>query len=189
AAQERAAELLDRFLAHPPSVDPSLAAPALAVSATLGDVDLHERLVQHYRTTGNPQDRQRLLFSLTRFRAEDAFERTLDLALSDDVRTQDAPYLLGQALANRDNGPVAWRFVASRWSDVAQRFPANSLPRLVAGIRSVRDRSLADEVAAFLAEHPVPQGELQVRQHVERMWVTVALAERERHRLPAALTG
>jgi puromycin-sensitive aminopeptidase len=189
AAQERAAELLDRFLAHPPSVDPGLAAPALAVSATLGDVALHERLVGHYRDAGNPQDRQRLLFSLTRFRDAKAFDRTLALSLSDDVRTQDAPYVLAQAIANRDNGPAAWRFVASHWAEIEQRFPANSLSRLVGGVRSLRDRAQAQQVAEFLAEHPIPQGDKQVLQHLERMWVTVALAEREAGRLPGALTG
>ena len=54
AARDRAAELLDRFLAHPPSVDPSLASPALAVCATLGDVALHERLVAAFRDGGQP---------------------------------------------------------------------------------------------------------------------------------------
>jgi puromycin-sensitive aminopeptidase len=189
AAQARATELLDRFLKHPPSVDPSLASPALAVAATLGDVALHDRLVEHFRAADNPQDRQRLLFSLARFRDAAAFGRTLDLSLSGDVRTQDAPYLLGEALANRDNGAAAWAFVASHWPDIERRFPSNSLARLVGGIRSVRDRALADEVAAFLAEHAIPQGELQVRQHVERMWVTVALAEREADRFPGRLTG
>ncbi|HET6949257.1 MAG TPA: M1 family metallopeptidase, partial [Acidimicrobiales bacterium] len=37
AAVDRAAGLLERFLEHPPSVDPSLASPALVVTATLGD--------------------------------------------------------------------------------------------------------------------------------------------------------
>ncbi len=188
-AQERAVELLDRFLAHPPSVDPDLAAPALATSATLGDVALHERLVGHYRSAGNPQDRQRLLFSLARFRDPDAFARTLTLSLSEDVRSQDAPYLLAQALANRDNGPAGWEFVAARWADIEARFPANSLSRLVGGIRATRDRDQAEQVAAFLADHPIPQGDKQVRQHLERMWVTVALAERESGRLADALTG
>jgi puromycin-sensitive aminopeptidase len=188
AARERAAELLDRFLAHPPSVDPDLAAPALAASATLGDVALHERLVGHYRAAGNPQDRQRLLFSLARFRDPEAFARTLALSLSDDVRSQDAPYLLAQGLANRDNGPAAWAFVTAHWTDIEARFPANSLSRLVGGIRSTRDRGQAEQVAAFLAEHPIPQGDKQVRQHLERMWVTVALAERESARLTEALT-
>jgi puromycin-sensitive aminopeptidase len=187
AAQDRAAELLERFLAHPPSVDPSLASPALTVSATLGDTRMHDRLAAQFRASDNPQDTQRLLVALSRFRDADAFGRTLDLSLSPDVRTQDAPYLLGQTLANRDNGPAAWSFVSAHWGTIAERFPANSLPRLVGGVRAVRDRKLAGEIAAFLADHPIPQGELQVRQHVERMWVTVALAEREAERLPAAL--
>jgi puromycin-sensitive aminopeptidase len=189
AARRRARELLDRFLDHPPSVDPSLAAPALAVSATLGDPALHERLTAGFRAADNPQDRQRLLFSLARFRDPEAFGRTLELSLSDDVRTQDAPYLLGSAIDNRDNGPTAWRFVAAHWADVQKRFPANSLARLVGGIRGLRDRPLAQEVEDFLADHAIPQGELQVRQHVERMWVTVALAERESSRLAVALAG
>src|SRR4029434_2767814 len=37
AARERSAELLDAYLADPGGVDPSLAAAALVVSATLGD--------------------------------------------------------------------------------------------------------------------------------------------------------
>ncbi|HEX6424205.1 MAG TPA: M1 family metallopeptidase [Acidimicrobiales bacterium] len=188
AAQDRAAVLLDRFLDHPPSVDPALASPALAVTATLGGVDLHERLVSQFRAASNPQDRQRLQFALARFRDPRALARTLDLTLSDDVRTQDAPYLLGQAVANPVNGAAAWEFIAAHWPEIEKRFPANSLSRMIGGIRSIRSRALADEVAAYLADHPIPQGERQVRQHVERMWVTVALAEREADRLARALT-
>jgi hypothetical protein len=189
AARERSADLLDRFLEHPPSVDPSLASPALVVSATLGDRALHDRLADRFRAADNPQDRERLLLALSRFRDPDCLARTLELSLSGDVRTQDAPYLLRETLANRDNGPTAWAFVAANWPEIERRFPANSLSRLVGGVRQVRDAALAREVAAFLAEHPIPQGELQVRQHVERMGVNVALAERESPRLSAALTG
>jgi puromycin-sensitive aminopeptidase len=189
AAAERAGELLDRFLDHPPSVDPSLAAPALAVSATLGDLAMHDRLLAAFRSAGNPQDRQRLQYALARFRDAEAFDRTLELTLSGEVRTQDAPYLLAEMVGHRDNGPAAWAFVASHWPDIERRFPTNSLARLVGGIRTVRDGSLADEIAAFLHAHPIPQGDKQVRQHVERMLVTVALARRESTRLAAALAS
>jgi aminopeptidase N len=187
AAQERAAELMERLLEHPPSVDPSLASPALVATATLGDLALHDRLSERFRTTTNPQERERLEIALARFRDPEAFARTLAFSLSGDVRTQDAPYLLRQACANRDNGPVAWDFITAHWDEIESRFPANSLSRLVGGVRTLSDRALADAAEAFLAEHPIPQGELQVRQHVERMWVTVALAEREAARLAAAL--
>ncbi|HEX8803040.1 MAG TPA: ERAP1-like C-terminal domain-containing protein, partial [Acidimicrobiales bacterium] len=188
-AQARSRELLERFLDDPAGVDASLSAAALAAAATLGDVALHERLVERFGAADNPQDRERILRSLARFRDAEALQRTLDLTLSGSVRTQDAPYLLGETLANRDNAAAAWAFVSGHWDEVNERFPANSIARLVGGIRSVRERALADDIAAFLADHPVPQGELQVRQHVERMGVTVALAEREAERLAAALTA
>jgi puromycin-sensitive aminopeptidase len=178
---------LDAYLADPASVDASLAAPALSASATHGDVALHDRLVDAFRRGRNPQDRERLLFSLARFRDPAALQRTLDLALSGDVRTQDAPYLLREAIANRDNAPTAWGFVTDHWDEMLARFPQNTPFRMIATIRTVHDRPLADDIAAFLADHPLPAGEMQVRQHLERMWVTVALAERESPRLAAAL--
>jgi puromycin-sensitive aminopeptidase len=188
-ATSRATELLGRFLAGPGSVDPSLSAPALTAAATLGDVALHERLVERFEAADNPQDRERVLRSFARFRDPAALARTLELPLSGKVRTQDAPYLLAETLANRDNAAAAWAFVAGNWDAVNERFPSNSIPRLVGGIRSIRDRALADEVVAFLAAHPVPQGEMQVRQHIERMQVTVALAERQSAPLAAHLTS
>ena len=189
AARERSAELLDAYLADPGSVDPSLAAAALVVSATLGDEALHERLVERFRASDNPQDRERLLLALSRFREPACLQRTLDMALSGAVRTQDAPYLLRETLTNRDNGATAFAFITEHWPEITGRFPANSIPRLVSGIRAVRDRALAEQAVAFLADHPVPEGALQIRQHIERMWVTVALAEREGARFAAYLSG
>jgi puromycin-sensitive aminopeptidase len=178
---------LERYLADPGSVDPSLASAALSASATRGDTELHTRLLDAFRVATNPQDRERLMFSLARFRDPECLQRTLELGMGGEVRTQDAPYLLRDAIANRDNGAAAWRFVTERWDDALARFPHNSLSRMISGVRGVRDRALASEVEAFLGEHPLPSGEMQVRQHIERMWVTVALAERESARLAAAL--
>jgi puromycin-sensitive aminopeptidase len=178
---------LDAYLDSPSSVDPSLAAAALSASATHGDVPLHGRLVSAFRSATNPQDRERLLFSLARFRDPAALQQTLDLALGGEVRTQDAPYLLREAIANRDNAALAWGFVTTHWDDIVARFPHNSLSRMVSGIRTIRDADLAAEVESFLDTHPLPTGEMQVRQHIERMKVTVALAAREADRLAAAL--
>jgi puromycin-sensitive aminopeptidase len=186
AARDRSSELLAAYLADPATVDPSLAAAALVVSATLGDEALHDRLVERFGASDNPQDRERLLLALSRFRDPACLQRTLDLTLSGAVRTQDAPYLLRETLANRDNGAAALAFVTGHWTEITARFPANSIPRLVSGIRAVRDRALAERAVAFLADHPIRQAQ-QVRQHVERMWVTVALAERESQRLAAYL--
>jgi len=178
---------LDAYLADPGSVEASLAAAALAVGATLGDEALYDRLLAAFRSAGNPQDRERLQFSLARFRDPALLHRTLELSLTPDVRSQDGPYLLRDTMTNRDNGPAAWAFVAEHWTDTNNRFPSNSIARMLSGVRALRDEAAAHHVDGFLAEHPVPQGDLQVRQHIERMWVTVALAEREATRFASDL--
>ena len=75
-----------------------------------------------------------------------------------------------------------------RWEEMNDRFPSNSIVRMLHGIRSISDPALAAAVEGFVAEHPVPQGKQTLAQHLERMRVTVALQAREADRLTAALT-
>src|SRR5690606_16030782 len=103
----------------------------------------------------------------------------LELAAT-EVRTQNAPYLIRRGLPHPTLDGQVWDFVASRWDDLAERFPNNSLPRMLEGVRSSCDADTARAVETFLAQHPVPSGERQVGQHIERMWVSVAAAERVR---------
>ena len=58
---------------------------------------------------------------------------------------------------------------------------------MLGGITSLNTPELAAETAAFLAEHPVPQGVRTVQQHLERQRVNVALREREAGRVAEAL--
>ena len=103
----------------------------------------------------------------------------LELAAT-EVRTQNAPYLLRRAIDHPTLGRLAWELVSERWDELAERFPSNSLPRMLEGIRGITDADLARSIEAFLHEHPLPSGERQVAQHQERMWVTVAAARRTR---------
>jgi puromycin-sensitive aminopeptidase len=186
-ARKRSRDLLDAYLRDPGSVEASLGTAALHASAALGDLSLHRTLVERFREAQVPQERERLLSAFGRFRDADCLYRTLELTLSGDLRSQDAPYVLRETIANRDNAHAAWSYVVDHWDQITERFPSNSIPRMLAGIRTVRSRQLAEEIAGFLEQHPVPQGEMQVRQHVERMWVTVALAEREAERFAAVV--
>lgn len=102
--------------------------------------------------------------------------RLAQLVLTDEVRTQDGLFILRRALANRHAHEPVWTFVEPL-QNITHRFPSSTVPRLIDGIRPVTDRTLARRIAAFLAAHPLAQGELVVRQHLERMWVSVALAE------------
>jgi hypothetical protein len=90
-------------------------------------------------------------------------------------------------LANPHAEAEVWGLIAQRWADITERFPSSTVPRLVEGIRTISDPSLAAEVAAFLRAHPLPQGAAVVDQHTERMWVSVALGRRVPDELALAL--
>src|SRR3546814_14803258 len=82
--------------------------------------------------------------------------RVLELSMTPEVRTQNAPFLIGACVANRHNGALAWAAVEEHWDDMNERFPSNSIVRMLHGIRAVTDADLPTRVQAFLAQPPVP---------------------------------
>ena len=147
---------------------------AVAAVATTDDVDAIEA---GFRAGSTPQEEQRYLFALAEVRDPELFARVLALATSTEVRTQNAPYLLGACIANRDNGHTAWAAVRDRWDELLERFPSNSIARMLNGIRGISDPAVASDIEAFIEAHPVEQAKQTVAQHLERMRVTVALRD------------
>ena len=96
--------------------------------------------------TEAPPRRRRRSATCSRRRGSPARPRSIAIlasAMSDDVRTQDAPYLLARATTNRRQGPKVWRFIADRWDEMQDRFAASNIIGLASGIRYLtepRDR-------------------------------------------------
>jgi puromycin-sensitive aminopeptidase len=183
---DRARALHDAYLADPDGVDPGLAAAAISVVAESGGPEEFQTFWKRHLEASSPQLAVRYLHALARFHDPKLTARLLELTLS-EVKTQDAPYLLGGALANRTAGSQVWDFIVHNWETLLERFPSNSIVRMVGGVRTFTDPGLADEVEAFFARHPVPQGGKTLDQHLERMRVNVALKQRESARLAAAV--
>ena len=162
-----------------------MAAGVVRATATFASDDQLEAILAGFRDGATPQEEQRFLYALADVRRPEQMARVLDLVMTPEVRTQNAPFLISACIANREHGALAWRLVHERWDEMNERFPSNSIVRMLHGIRSVSDPALAADVEAFVAEHPVPQAKQTLQQHLERMRVSVALRERERERLTA----
>lgn len=175
------AELGDR----PDVVDAELADAAVRAVASGADEEQWEELRRRASVAETPQGRLRHQGALADTSRVDLVMRFCDLVLTDEIRTQDGLFLVRRALANRHASSEVWDWITDNWGQLTTRFPSASVPRMLDGIRTISDRQLAERVVAFLDEHPVPQGAQVIEQHRERMWVTVALAER----VPAALSA
>jgi ERAP1-like C-terminal domain len=157
---------------------PDLASAVLGVVAASGGDAEYEAFLECYRHPATPQEEIRYLMALAGFRRPELAARSFAL-LDTDVRTQNAPFLVQLLLANRVTGAGNWARLTERWDETLARLPANIVPRMLDGVRSLcRDRAVADSVAQFLAQHPLPSGQRTVEQIVERLFVNVALAAR-----------
>ncbi len=171
------------------SADPELAAVAATAVASVGtDVDFDE-YVKRFRTADTPQLKLRYMYALAEFPQEDQIRRTIDLALSGEVKTQDAPFLLNRCIANRHHGTMAWENVRRQWPELLERFPSNTIVRMIGSITTLTTPHLVADVQGFFAEHPIPQAVKTLEQLLERQRVNADLRVRESEPLAAALAA
>jgi len=187
--QTMARELYAASKRNPGKVDPTMVAASISVIAATGGVEEFDDFVDRFKHADNPQEELRFLSALADFDHASLMARVLAMSITDDVRTQNAPYLLRRSMGNRNHGPQAWAFVQDQWETINERFPSNSIVRLLEGVRGLSHPDVADTVFAFFETHEVPQGDKTLAQHLERLEVNVALRAREADALAAHLTA
>jgi hypothetical protein len=148
-----------------------------------------DRVLTASQSATTPQDTLRYLGALADARDAKVFNRFLDLLTGDDVRTQDVGGLLNRGLMNPTNAAAAWAFTEGNWESLGERLPSNAISRMVSGVRTFTDTTLATRVAHFFETHPVPQAAKAFAQHTERMQVMVTFTERARAGLAVALAS
>ncbi|MFV1990857.1 MAG: M1 family metallopeptidase, partial [Acidimicrobiales bacterium] len=170
--------------ATPSEVDPNLASAALRVVSSHGTADDYESILSTFSSAATPQEEVRYLYALANFPDAKQMANTLEMALSANVRTQNAPFLVGRCLANREQGALAWDFVTTHWEEILRRYPSNSIVRMLEGVQALSQPNDARAVAEFFDTHEMPQGKMTLLQHLEILQTNVNLRERE----SAALT-
>jgi len=170
------------------SIDPDLLSAVVAILGRHGDVARYDEFLARFRAAATPQEEQRFLLGLAAFREPALVERTLLLALTPEVRSQDAPLLLRSLLLGVSSRERAWEFVKGRWEALTAKLPAlTGLRRMCEGITGLATPELEADVRAFFAARPVALGGKTLEQYLEQLRIMVRFGERERAALEAAL--
>ncbi len=160
-------------------VDAELLSAATIVVAVSGDADTYEQMLDGFTSGVTPQEQLRHLYALAEFDDPELAARTCELAMSDAVKTQNAPFLLRALIANRYHGTAAWEFVQAHWDEANDRFPANTIVRMVDAVKLLTAPGAVEEAARFFGEHPIEQATQTLEQVLERQRVNAALRMRE----------
>ncbi|MEM7092466.1 MAG: M1 family metallopeptidase [Actinomycetota bacterium] len=155
----------------------SVESAAVRVIGSTGNRADFDECYRRFTAAPSPQIERRYLFSLARFDDTDAIDELCARTLDGSVRSQDAAFLLGQALGNRGRGQQVWSFITENWDAINATVPDNTVGRMLGGVQWLTAGDPA-EVHAFLDAHAVPQAKLAVAQHRERLDAHVALRNR-----------
>ena len=178
ACQRRARELFELYEKAPESVDANLVPALVTIVAYTGASTDYEKFYHRFKSAQTPQEETRYLFALGNFGVPEFIDRTLNLTINGEVRTQNSPYLMRGILLNKRARQRAWSFMTAHWDEMLRQYPDNSIPRMCEGIVGLVGPEIEAEVRQFFAAHAVKQGAKQMEQHLERLRVAVLCRER-----------
>jgi aminopeptidase N/puromycin-sensitive aminopeptidase len=148
---------------------------AVALVVAKGDEAMYEKIQHLAQTATDPDLQEDALHTLTRFQRPELVERTLEYAVSDEVRSQDKWMLIARLLARRETQDAAWAFVQQHWAEIERKATENSGARIVGATGAFCSVEKRDEVSSFFAAHPVASAERTLAKAVDRMNDCVAL--------------
>ena len=169
-------------------VQPNVLAAAVAVLAHCGDENRYEEFLAHFRSAQTPQEEQRYLYALASFRPPQLVQQTLARTLSDEVRTQDAPFVIRALLSSVHGRGQTWAFFQENWERMNRDFPPTAVRRMCEGVTGLATLEWEREVNEFFRGHHVDLGGKTLEQYLEHLRIAVRFRQREGPALHGYLT-
>jgi puromycin-sensitive aminopeptidase len=170
---------LERYFIDRESLDPNLASVVVGLAARDGDAALYGRYLEHKRNAiTDPEEEQRFLLALAAFEVPELIQRTLDLAVSNDVRAQDRPFVFAGLLGRRASRAAAWAFVRDHWDQLAALMDPMLLQNLIRALGQLTYEPVATQVREFLAPRAADETRETIAQVDERLRIDAATVAR-----------
>jgi len=188
-AVTEARKLAEQSLSDPSSVSSDLAAAALGVSASNGDAAFYDKVLAAMREAKTPEEYYRYFYGLSTFTDPKLVTRTLEFAVSPEVRSQDALGLIGAVMASSAGQTIAWDFVRSHWADVQKAGGPFAGDQVQGSTSSFCDPAMREEVKEFFAAHPSDSAQRTFKQSLERIDTCIDLKSQQATQLSSWLAS
>jgi aminopeptidase N/puromycin-sensitive aminopeptidase len=183
-----ARRLTEQVLENPTSVDRTIAFTAFKLAALNGDAVLYDKIYDRLQSKAATPEEYYLYFStLSQFSDPRLLERTLQFAVSTQVRNQDTLGLIADVMRNPAGTALAWDFARNHWADILKVGGGFTSGEVVAATGSFCDPHLRDQATDFFSAHQVPTAERTLKQAVERINYCVDLKSQQTTQLSAWL--
>ncbi len=183
---KEARQRFERFLEEPASLVPDLRGVVYGLAAQEGDATTHDALRRLAQEATLQEEKVRRLMALARFRERPLLEKTLQMVLTPEVRTQDTVSLVSVVAGNIHGGTeLAWEHVKSNWAEFDRRYGTGgfALMRLVGITGGFTTSEARRDVEEFFQANPAPAASRGIKQSLERIELNIRWLERNREDL------
>jgi aminopeptidase N len=177
AVVAKARSLVVQELTTPGTTEPTLLNAVVRVAARHGDAALYDKYLARSKAASDPEEHYRYLYALAEFSDPALVQKTMNLIIGPEVRSQDAKLFLANLLSNPTAQKQAWPLLRTRWSEVqkkAVQFGGNTV--VIAALGTFCDTGTRREVRQFYTAHKVPDAARTLEQSLERIDECAALA-------------
>ena len=182
--------LTQQALQDSSSVQADLATAALRLAASHGGPDLYDKLLAAMKAAKTPEQYYLYFYTLPEFREPQLLQRTLELSVSPEVRSQDAVGLIGWTIiGNPDGEEPAWNFLRSHWADLEKKGGPFASAEVLSFVGYFCNPAMKDQVQQFFSAHPPNGQERTLRQSMERITNCVAMKTQQSGQLASWLQG
>ena len=185
----QARDLFKKFEMDKNAMDADLLEPVLQIVAYNGNALDYDRVLHLWRTAATPEIEHTALGALGMFREPELIKKNLAMALTDQVRTQDAPSLIGSVENSVAGRELGWTFVSAHWKQISTRFTAHLLPRIIGSLNALVTPEDSDRVKTFFASNPVPEQSREVAKLIERVEINADFRQRSGRALSSWLAS
>jgi aminopeptidase N len=185
--KKRAHDLALKVIDGTARVDPQFATSVLRMAAETGDAAFYEDVLARALKAKSPEEYRMYLGALESFGDPVLVRRSLELALSPKIRSQDRALFLAAVLNHDRARPVAWPYVKEHWSELEKSLPPFVMGKLMTSMQRACTPEERDDVKTFFAGHTAAGTERTARATVERITNCIAFHQQQAPNLEAFL--
>ena len=183
-------ERFEKYLAHPASLPPDLRAPVLAVVGRYADEKTWNKLHELGLKTTSIEDQQNYYEALACATDPKLVKKTLAIALTDELPTSRAIFLVSRVARDSGHPDIAWEFAKANMKALLAKVDAAGANRYAPSLFTFfSDGSRADELKNYAAKSLAPASAPEVAKIVDEIQFRAEFRDRLASQLPALIHG
>ena len=169
AVLEKAKSELQNSLAMGNQIPADLRRIIYVLAAKQGDQELYDIFWELHSKSNFQEEKVRLLSALTQFQDPGLIAKTLDMALTEKVRTHETISVIVQSCGTHNGRKLTWEFMKENWKELDRRYGEGGfgLMYMIQALSGFRSNVALKDIDEFFKSNSVPAAELALLQTKE----------------------